>query len=356
MPKEAVLLVNLGSPDSTSVADVKRYLREFLTDKRVIDVPFVRNVIIPGIVLNTRPKESAHAYSTIWTEEGSPLIVISERQQRALQERVEIPVALAMRYANPSIPDVIRQLAADGIERLFLIPLYPHYAMSSYETVVVRVMEVLRETAPGMRVDTLQPFYNDPEYLAALEGSIRSWMDRGPTDKLVFSFHGVPERQIRKSDPSHAHCLCSGDCCQQPNPAHAVCYRHQCVFTAEEIARRLGLSEDQYVISFQSRLLRDPWLGPATDETLQQLAENGVKHVKVACPAFVTDCLETLEEIALQGRETFLSGGGESLELIPCLNEDPAWIDFLVHRVEAWREKGEVSSPNPVRPPVRKAV
>ncbi len=348
MPKEAVLLVNLGSPDSTSVPDVKRYLREFLGDERVIDVPFVRKVIVPGLILNTRPKASAHAYSTIWTAEGSPLILISERQQKALQARTDLPVALAMRYGNPSIPDVIAQLATDGVDHLFLVPLYPHYAMSSYETVVVRVMEVVRERAPHMRVDTLQPFYNDPGYLDALEASMRPSLEDAPLDKLVFSFHGVPERQIQKSDPSRAHCLCSGDCCRVANPAHAVCYRHQCLFTAEEMARRFGLGGDQWIVAFQSRMLRDPWLGPATDETLRRLGSEGVKRIKVVCPAFVTDCLETLEEIAMEGRDIFLQAGGESYELIPCLNDHPAWIQFLGQKVAAWQATGEVATRSPV--------
>lgn len=349
MAKQAVLLVNLGSPESTDPADVKRYLHEFLTDERVIDVWFVRKLIIPGIVLQTRPKKSAEAYASIWTEEGSPLVVTSKRQHALVAEGSEVPAYLAMRYGNPSIPDVIRQIVADGIEHLLLIPLYPHYAMSSYETVVVRVMEVVAEVKADLRVDTLQPFYAHPQYLEALETTVRPALEGG-FDKLIFSFHGVPERQIKKSDPSHAHCLVTPDCCHVANPAHATCYRHQCFSTAEQLAHRLGLSRDQWVISFQSRLLRDPWLGPATDETLRRLAREGVKRVKVMCPAFVTDCLETLEEIAEEGKETFLHAGGEEFALIPCLNEHPAWIRFLLDRIAQWQAGegvGELTPPSP---------
>ena len=351
MAKQAVLLVNLGSPDSTEVGDVKRYLHEFLTDERVIDVWFVRKVIIPALVLQTRPKKSAEAYASIWTDEGSPLIVTSKRQHALVQAGSELPIYLAMRYGQPSIPDVIQRIIDDGVEHLLLVPLYPQYAMSSYETVVVRVMEVVAEKKPSLRVDTLQPFYAHPEYLAALETSVRPYLEGG-FDKLVFSFHGVPERQICKSDPSHAHCLCTPDCCHVANPAHATCYRHQCVVAAEFLAQRLGLAPDQWVISFQSRLLRDPWLGPATDETLRKLAAEGCKRVKVMCPAFVTDCLETLEEIAEEGKEEFLHAGGEEFELIPCLNEHPAWIAFLLHRIEDWARDGSVLDFTPKTAPV----
>ncbi len=336
MAKQAVLMVNLGSPDSTKVEDVREYLREFLTDERVIDVPFVRKVIVPTLILNTRPKKSAEAYASIWTDEGSPLIVISKRQQELLQKQLDIPVYLAMRYANPSIPDVLRKIAEDGVEQLFLMPLYPHYAMSSYETVVVRVMEVAREQGLKMKIDTLQPFYDHPEYLEALDQCTRPHLEGG-YGKVVFSYHGVPERHLKINDPSSAHCLCSADCCETANPAHATCYRHQCLVTSRLLADRLGIPDDKWVVSFQSRLGRDPWLAPSTDDTLRELGKKGVKRLRILCPAFVTDCLETLEEIAEEGKETFIESGGEDFTLVPCLNEHPALITFLRNRVEEWR-------------------
>ena len=341
MAKQAVLLINLGSPDSTEVADVKRYLNEFLSDERVIDVPFVRKVVLPTIILNTRPKKSAEAYASVWTEEGSPLVVTSEHQQALLQERTELPVFLAMRYGNPSIDAIVAEIIAAGVDHLFLMPLYPHYAMSSYETVVVRVMESVRAQDRALRVDTLQPFYDHPGYLDALEEKIRPHLEQ-PFDKLLISFHGIPERHLRKSDPSHAHCLCTPACCEVANPAHATCYRHQCFTTAKLIAARLGLAPEQWFVSFQSRLGRDPWLSPPTDATLRRFPGEGVKRLKVICPAFVTDCLETLEEIAVEGRDEFLAAGGEAFELIPCLNEHPAWIAFLAERIAEWQATGRV--------------
>lgn len=328
-------MVNLGSPDSTNVKDVKKYLREFLTDERVIDPPFVRNVIVPGIILNTRPKKSAEAYASIWTDEGSPLIVISEHQQSQVAKRTNVPVYLAMRYGSPSIRDVLQSMVRDGISEIFLMPLYPQYAMSSYETVVVKVMEEARELNAGLDIETLQPFYNDPRYLDLLSEHIRHYLP-GSQDKLLFSFHGIPERHLRLSDPSHAHCLCSDDCCQKANPAHATCYRHQCLATVKGVVHRLGLSEDDYFVSFQSRLGRDPWLKPYTDYTLEKFGQEGVKSVRVVCPAFVTDCLETLEEIAEEGGEIFREAGGEDFGLIPCLNENPDWIQYLADQIEAW--------------------
>lgn len=342
MGKKAALLINLGSPDSTEVKDVKEYLREFLTDERVIDQAFVRKVIVPLIILNTRPKKSAEAYSSIWTDEGSPLIVTTEHQREKMEERSSVPVYMAMRYANPSIPDVLQKMAEDGIDSVFVIPLYPQYAMSSYETVVVKVTDSIRAAGLKLDVEFLQPFYNDKDYLDILANSMRPAVEKG-MDRLLFSFHGIPERHLCLSDPSHAHCMVTPNCCDKPNPAHHTCYRHQCFYVVKEVAARLHLKPEQYFVSFQSRLGRDPWLRPYTDQTLEDWAKEGVKSVKVACPAFTTDCLETLEEIDEEGREIFLENGGESFEMIPCLNEDPRWIQWLVNKVEHWATASELA-------------
>jgi protoporphyrin/coproporphyrin ferrochelatase len=337
MGTDAVLLVNLGSPDSPSTPDVRRYLKEFLGDERVIDVPLVRRVIVPLIILNTRPRKSAEAYQTVWTEAGAPLVVTSLEQQKRLREHVDLPVYLAMRYGNPSIPAVLDQIHKEGIRRLFLMPLYPHYAMSSFETVVVRVMEVLKEKAPEIEVDLLQPFYNDPAYIEALYESARSYLEED-FDKLLFSFHGVPERHLRVSDPSHAHCLARPDCCQRAHPAHATCYKHQCLETVRLFTERAGIPPEKYFVSFQSRLGSDPWLQPYTDATLERFGKEGVGRVLVMTPAFITDCLETLEEIAEEGKEIFEEAGGQSFTLIPCLNEHPAWISWMARRAKEWQE------------------
>ena len=329
---KAVLLVNLGSPDSTSVPDVRRYLDEFLMDPRVIDVVWPLRRFIVSRILVTRPEESAPAYRSVWTKEGSPLIVTSRNVQKLLQQRVSIPVELAMRYQNPSIENAIRNLAAQGITDLFLIPLFPHYAMSSYETAVVRVQEVARKLASQMRV-TVQPPYGDaPDFIAAMVASAKEYLDEG-YDHLLFSFHGVPERQVKKSDPTGKHCLRVADCCKKPSVAHQFCYRHQCFRTAEEFVKAANVPEGKWSVSFQSRLLKDPWLAPFTDHRVVELAKSGVKKLFVMSPAFVSDCLETLEELRIRAKNDFLAAGGEAFVQIPCLNEHPMWIDVLERMV-----------------------
>lgn len=336
MGKQAVLLLNLGSPASTEVGDVRAYLKEFLLDERVIDSPaLVRNLVVRGLILPTRPKKSAEAYEKVWTPEGSPLLVMSRRQQELLADRVNVPVALAMRYGEPSIAAVLGELVEQGVDRLLVMPLYPHYAMSSYETVVVRVMEEIARVGAGMKATLLQPFYNDPGYITALVESAKPWLDKD-YDRLLFSFHGIPERHLRKSDPSHAHCLEVPDCCETCHPAHATCYRHQCFKTVRAFVKKAGIPENKYCVSFQSRLGRDPWLKPYTDFVLRDLPAEGCKRLLVICPAFVADCLETLEEIAMAGKEDFLEAGGSFYEQIPCMNDHPAWIQWLESRVLEW--------------------
>jgi len=343
---KGVLLVNLGSPDSPSVADVRRYLREFLMDGRVLDVNwFARFCIVHFAILPSRPKQSAEAYHKIWTAAGSPLVVISRNVQAKLQGRFDgrgersgpstpdtrhssVPIELAMRYQNPSIEHGLRRLIERKVDELLLIPLFPHYAMSSFETAVERVKEVAGKLAPQMRVQVQPPFFEDRDYIEALVGSAQEFLKNG-FDHLLFSFHGLPEHQLRKSDPTGAHCLQTADCCQRPSPAHATCYRAQCFKTVAAFVAKAGVPVEKYSISFQSRLGRDPWLKPYTDFELPKLAEKGVKRVLVMCPAFVSDCLETLEEIGIRGRESFLGAGGAELTLIPCLNEHPLWLEAL---------------------------
>lgn len=343
MTKRAVLLVNLGSPDSTSVPDVRRYLNEFLSDDRVLDTPkLIQQFVLKCFILPRRPKQSAHAYSQVWRPEGSPLMVISRQVQARLQARVEIPVYLAMRYGTPSIPDVLQTMADDGMEEVFLVPLYPHYAMSSYETVVARVHEVVAARHPGLRVTTQQPFYDHPDYIEALYQKSRTHLEAG-FDHLLFSYHGIPVRHLRKADSSKAHCTHVPDCCATCSPAHATCYKAQCLKTTAALAERAGLSPDHYSVSFQSRLAGEPWLQPYTDHELIRLGQEGCGRLLVITPAFVSDCLETLEEIAMAGRDSFLESGGKSFTHIPCLNDHPDWIRFLESRVNEWNETSVVS-------------
>ena len=326
--KRGVLLINLGSPRSTSVSDVRAYLREFLSDPLVLDAPApIRAMVLNLFILPSRPKESAHAYSSIWTDEGSPLIVTSQRVSEQIAARLDDPVELAMRYGDPSIRSRLEAMRGQGVTHLRVLPLYPHFAMSSYETVVKKVQDEARAMGDPFRLSFLPPFYDDPAYIEALKQVTAPHLEE-PFDRLLFSYHGVPVRHIEKRDPTGCYCF-TEDCCRTDHPAIGLCYKAQCVRTTDALVAALGLEPDQWGMSFQSRLGRDPWLEPFTDRTLESLPGQGVKRVAVICPSFVSDCLETLEEIAMAGKETFLEGGGESFRMVPCLNEHPAWIDVL---------------------------
>ena len=335
-----ILLVNLGSPDSYEPADLKVYLREFLTDKRVIDFPTpLRKALVEGIILPIRPKESAEAYELIWWDEGSPLIVITQRVVDKLQKRLgeDVPIAMGMRYGNPSIEAGFDELMEKNpnLEKVFMVPLYPQYAMATTETVIEKAKEVWQGKYPHLEMITKDAFYDDPLYVKALGESIRPYVEEHDIDHLMFSYHGVPERHIKKRDITGDHCLKCEDCCNVNSPAHTFCYRHQDVKTTQNVAEYLDLdSKDfNYSFAFQSKLGIDPWLTPATDNELVRLAEEeGVKKVAVCCPAFISDCIETLEEIGIRGKEDFVEAGGEDLILIPCVNDDDLWIDAL----ESW--------------------
>jgi protoporphyrin/coproporphyrin ferrochelatase len=339
MAQRAVLLANLGSPESTSVADVRRYLAEFLGDERVLDAPRqpLRWLLLHGVILRIRPARSAHAYASVWTPEGSPLLVTSRnvRQKLAAALGPEVPVALAMRCGRPSVATALAQLASSGTSDLLLIPQYPHYAMSSWETVVVHVRSEVARLAPRLRLEIVPPFYAEADYIEALHATMQPYLAQ-PYDHLLFSYHGLPVRHLRKADSSRAHCTLVPDCCTCASPAHATCYKAQITRTTELLARRAGLDPARYSISFQSRLVGEPWLQPYTDHELRRLAAEGRKRLLVITPAFAADCLETLEEMRIAGRAIFLQAGGESFAQIPCLNDHPAYIDFLAGRVRQW--------------------
>lgn len=326
---KSVLLLNLGSPDSTSSYDVYQYLREFLNDPRVIDYPVIkRKLLVEGIIAPFRASKSAEAYEKIWTDEGSPLLVITARVQQLLAERLDLPVEIGMRYGNPSTRHGIEALLARGVDEIFLIPLYPHYAMSSYETAVAHAKEMLADVSPSTRLVVQPPFYDDPDYIDALVTVAEPYLEED-FDHLLFSYHGIPEHHVQATDPSGCYCLQSEDCCQVDSPAHAFCYRHQCFATTWAFVEKAGLSKDQYSISFQSRLGSDPWLSPFTDKVLERLPSQNKKRLVIISPAFVADCLETIEELGMEGREDFLAAGGTDYRLVPCLNEHPRWIDLL---------------------------
>lgn len=337
---QGILLVNLGSPKSPTAKDVKPYLGEFLMDERVIDMPYIlRSLLVKGIILNTRPKKSAEAYSKIWWEEGSPLIVISERQQKKVQAKVDIPVALAMRYGEPSIKTGLQELKDKGIDDVLMIPLYPQFAMATTETIDVLAEEVRQKYFPQMKVTSFPAFYNKKEYVDALAHTIQGHLEGYDYDHIVFSYHGVPERHIRKSDVTKGHCTIDGSCCQTASKAHEFCYRHQCLETTRQVVEKLNIPADKYTNSFQSRLGMDKWLQPPTDATINGLAEKGIKKLAVVTPAFVADCLETLEEIGMEAHDEFLKHGGEEFRTIPCMNDDDMWIDAMVTWIKEWQNK-----------------
>ena len=334
---KGALLINLGSPDSPDPGDVKRYLGEFLMDERVIDISKVlRTFLVKGIILNTRPKKSAKAYKKIWWEEGSPLIVLSKRLQKSVQKKISIPVELAMRYGNPSIEEGIKNLVNQGVNDVILIPLYPQFAMATTETILVLAEEVRSQNHPNLSFTVLPPFYNHPDYIRVLSESIQENLKDKEWEHLLFSYHGIPERHIRKSDVTKSHCKIDKSCCQTSSKAHKYCYRHQCYETTRQVAEYLELKEGTFSTSFQSRLGLDPWLRPYTDQTVAKFAKKGVKKMAIATPAFVSDCLETLEEIGMEAAEDFEEKGGEKLYVIPCINDRPDWVNVLSRWIDQW--------------------
>jgi ferrochelatase len=334
---KGALLINLGSPDSPDPRDVKRYLGEFLMDERVIDTSkALRTFLVKGIILNTRPKKSAKAYKKIWWEEGSPLIVLSKRLQKSVQKKISIPVELAMRYGNPSIEEGIKNLVNQGVNEVILIPLYPQFAMATTETILVLAEEVRSQNHPNLSFTVLPPFYNHPDYIRVLSESIQENLKDKEWEHLLFSYHGIPERHIRKSDVTKSHCKIDKSCCQTSSKAHKYCYRHQCYETTRQVAEYLELKEGTFSTSFQSRLGLDPWLRPYTDQTVAKFAKKGVKKMAIATPAFVSDCLETLEEIGMEAAEDFEEKGGEKLYVIPCINDRPDWVNVLSRWIDQW--------------------
>lgn len=330
MTDHALLLVNLGSPASTSVADVRSYLNQFLMDPYVIDLPWPVRRLLVSLILIKRPEQSAPAYASIWWEDGSPLVVLSRRLQQAMTAQwTQGPVELAMRYGEPSIESTLVRLVAQGQKKITLAPLYPQFADSTVTTVIEEARRVIRDRKLDVQLSILQPFYDQPEYLDALVASAKPYLEQ-EHDHLLLSFHGLPERHLTKLDPTGQHCFKDADCCKNASPqVLATCYRAQCLRTAELFAERLGLAAGTWSVSFQSRLGRAKWIEPYTEARLDELAKQGAKKILVMCPAFVADCIETLEEIGDRGLEQFREAGGEELVLVPCLNDNPQWAKAL---------------------------
>jgi ferrochelatase len=320
-----LLLLNLGTPDAPTTPAVRRYLREFLSDPRVIDInPIGRALLLNLIILPFRPAKSAAAYRKVWNETtGSPLLMHSRALAAGVQAQLGAAwkVELGMRYGNPSIASALEALR--GCDRIVVIPLFPQYAASSTATAVARVMELAQQTWDVKPIEFVGAFYAQPKFLDAFATVARPVLDDAKPDHVLFSFHGLPERQIRKS--GDAKCLASPSCCERTPPA--TCYRAQCFATARELAARLAIVD--YTVCFQSRLGRTPWITPHTDVVVEELAKAGKRRLAVFCPAFVADCLETLEEIGLRLTEQWRAAGGEALTLVPSLNATPAWVDAV---------------------------
>ncbi|MCI0914508.1 ferrochelatase [Pseudomonas putida] len=335
MTDHALLLVNLGSPASTSVADVRRYLNQFLMDPYVVDLPWPLRRLLVSLILIKRPEQSAHAYASIWWDEGSPLVVLTRRLQAAMVEHwPHGPVEIAMRYGEPALPQVLERLAAQGVRTVTLAPLYPQFADSTVTTVVAQANQTVAERALPLQLRVLQPFYDHPEYIDALVASARPYLEQD-YDHLLLSFHGLPERHLKKLMPGSKHDLRAADCCKDASAeVRAVCYRGQCLASAKAFATRMGIPDGKWSVSFQSRLGRDKWIEPYTETRLDELAKAGAKKLLVMCPAFVADCIETLEEIGDRGKEQFIEAGGEELVLVPCLNDHPEWVRVLAQMCE----------------------
>jgi len=328
-----ILLLNLGTPEAPTSPAVRRYLREFLSDPRVIDIhPVARKLLLELIILPTRPRKSAAAYAKVWTAEGSPLLTFS----RALEQKVRAAlgpghlVELAMRYGQPSITGALERMRAGGVTRLVVAPLYPQYSSAATGSSLEAVFAALASQHVVTPVSVLPAFYDDPGFISAFAAIGAPVLASEQPDHVLFSFHGLPERHVKASDHSGRHCLQSAGCCDAIGVANRDCYRAQCFATARALAARLALQPGRWSVCFQSRLGRTPWIKPWTDVRLDELAREGKKRLVVFSPAFVADCLETLEEIGLRASEQFTAAGGERVTLVPSLNASDAWVGALV--------------------------
>ncbi len=338
-----VLLIQLGTPEAPRTAEVRRYLREFLGDPRVLDMPALgRALLLYGAILPFRSPRSARAYRQIWGEAGSPLLVHSRTLAEGVAKQLGpgFRVELGMRYREPSLTGAVERLAAAETERIVVLPLFPHEAGSSSGSALQRALELLGARWDPPTVTTLGPFYDDPGFIEAIADVARPRLAAFDPDHVLLSYHGLPERQVRRSDASGSHCLAKEGCCDGIADANRHCYRAQCFATSRALVAALSLGEGQVSTSFQSRLGRTPWIRPFTDERLPELAAQGVRRLAVLCPSFVADCLETLEEIGIRGRDQWTELGGEALELVPCVNASPAWVGWVADRVRAAAQPG----------------
>jgi ferrochelatase len=337
-----LLLVNLGTPLSPDPRDVRRYLREFLSDPRVIDIGALpRWLLLNLFILPFRPRRSGEAYEKIWTERGSPLLFHTKDLAEKVQQRFGdgVVVDYAMRYGEPSVAGSLDRFKVLAVDRIVVFPLYPQYSSAATGSSIEKVFAEASRSWNTPFVQVVPPFYDHPAFIDACAGIARPILNEAPWEKILFSFHGLPERHCLKSDDTGAHCLKSADCCDRIVEANRNCYRAQCFATARALASRLEISEDRRIICFQSRLGRTPWIRPYTDEVVVELAKSGVKRAMILSSAFVADCLETVEELGIRAADSFKANGGERLRLVPSLNADDAWVDGVVtlsRETSAW--------------------
>jgi ferrochelatase len=332
-----VLLLQLGTPDSTAVGDVRRYLREFLSDPRVLDIPRpARALLLNAVILPFRPRRSAEAYEKIWTEDGSPLVIHSEALVAEVQEILGdgYRVTFGMRYRHPSIEAAVEELMSAGCDHIVVLPLFPQYASASGGSAIAQALEVIGRRWNIPRVAVLGDFHDHPGFTKAVAAIATPLLGEFAPDHVLFSYHGLPEKQVRKSDRSDDWCLTANDCCGQMNDTNRFCYRAQCHATTRALAVEMDLPPGRYSTTFQSRLAGQKWIEPYTDKSLPGLYAAGVRRLAVLTPSFVADCLETLEEIGIRGRKQWMELGGEDLLLVPCVNADPAWAAGVAEMVQ----------------------
>ena len=325
---KAILLVNLGSPRDLKLSSIKEYLTEFLTDDNVIDLPkIIQKILVKNIIVPFRSKKTQEAYNSIWKKDGSPLIINTKSLAKKLSDKTNYSVEIAMRYQYPSIKQAIEKLINKGCKEIIAVPLYPHYAQSTILTTENKIKEISTSLGGNLKISFIRPFYNEEGYINALTSLIKESLP-SDFDHLLFSYHGIPERHVKNTDPSKTHCLKVKDCCNIKADAHQFCYRHQVLETTKLCAKKLNIEKEKWSVSFQSRI-GPGWLKPFTDKVLDELPEKNIKKLAVVCPAFVADNLETLEEINIRAREQFLNNGGIEFTYIPCLNDNNNWVDFL---------------------------
>ena len=332
---EGVLLINLGSPKELNKKSVRDYLRVFLSDDNVVDLPkFFQQLILRLFILPFRPKNTLEAYEKIWTKDGSPLIISTESIAKKLTKKTGWNVEIAMRYEDPSIEQALKNFGKKGINKIYVISLYPHNAMATTVTTELETRHVAMNISNNFELIFTKPFFDNEEYINAMVNSIKPYVESETYDKIIFSYHGIPKRQAKKTDETGEHCFSTASCCEVNNDGSKDCYRSHTRIASDLTAKKLGLNDDQWEIAYQSRI-GPGWLTPFTDKRLAKLPEEGKDNIAILCPSFISDCLETLEEIDIRGRETFFKAGGKNMTYIPCLNDSEDTINLLENLVRA---------------------